>query len=224
MRLQVIASVLGLALLMPSAVNAAPAMETRQVPVDKVFAFLPNYYALKAHDRFRLEFYVVGELPASFQMALKRKGGDVPVTVAADRRLLPLPTAQDFTDHTAVEVTGPKDARIGLTVKISSTLAPAKTMDARALAAGVDQVRIGVKSMAGLMAMLVPDYKSVCFDGARAGTVATADGKMVTMKVSKKAGDAAIGSPCFTPSEVANAAQVTLDRVPTGVYITPKQP
>ncbi|MEI9905631.1 MAG: hypothetical protein WDN06_18060 [Asticcacaulis sp.] len=207
-----------------AAAGAAPVLETKQIPVEKAFPFLQNYYALKAHDRFRLDFFVVGDLPPSFHMALKRKSGDVPVTVAPDRRFLPLPDAQDFASHTPLEVTSAKDTKIALTVKISETLAPAKTLDARVLAASVTQVRDGVKTMAGLMALLVPDYKSVCFDGARSGTVTLADGKSVALKLSKKAGDAAIGSPCFTPADYGNAVQVTLDRVPSGMYITPRQP
>lgn len=206
------------------AAGAAPVLETKQVPVDVAFPFLQNYYALKAHDRFRLDFFVVGDLPPSFRMVLKRKGGDVPIALAADRRFLPLPDAEDFSRHVPLEVTSSKDTKIALTVKISETVAPAQTLDAKALAAGVDQVRTGVKTMAGIMALLVPDYKSVCFDGARSGTVMLSGGKTMTLKVTKKAGDTAIGSPCFTPSDYPAAVQVSLDRAPSGMYITPRQP
>lgn len=219
----VTAMTLGL-MVLPAAAGAQ-ALETKQVPVDKAFPFLKDYYALKNHDRFRLDFILAGAAPPpSFRMVLKRKGGDAPIMVAPDRRFLPLPEAQDFTAKTPLEVTAPKDLRIALTVKISSTLAPAKTMDARALAAGVDQVRTGVRSMAGMMAMLVPDYKSVCFDGARSGAVTLPGGKSAALKLSKKAGDAAAGSPCFTPSDYPSAVEVTLDRVPSGVYIVPRTP
>ena len=219
----VVALLLG-SLVLPAAAGAQ-ALETKQVPVDKAFPFLKDYYALKSHDRFRLDFILAGAVPPpSFRMVLKRKGGDAPITVAADRRFLPLPEAQDFASGTPLEVTAPKGLKIALTVKISSTLTPAKTMDARALAAGVDQVRAGVKTMAGMMALLVPDYKSVCFDGAKSGVATMADGKSVALKLSKKTGDAAAGSPCFTPADDPAAVQVTLDRVPTGVYIVPRTP
>ena len=204
---------------------AGTALETKTVPVEKAFPFLKDYYALKAHDRFRLDFYLNGPaLPPSFRMVMKRKAGDVPIVVAGDRRFGPLPDSQDFAAHVPLEVTAPKGLKIALNVKISSTATPARTLDAKGLSAGIDQVRQGVKTMAGLMAMLVPDFGSVCFDGAKSGEVALADGKMAALKVSKTAGDVAIGSPCFTPSDYPTATQVTLDKVPTGMFIVPKQP
>ncbi len=219
------AVMLTLGLLALPAVAGAQALETRQVPVEKAFPFLKDYYALKKHDGFRLDFILAGAAPPpSFRMVLKRKGGDVPIAVAADHRFLPLPEAQDFAAGTPLEVTAPKGLKIALSVKISSTLSPARTMDARALAAGVDQVRTGIKSMAGMMALLVPDYKSVCFDGAKNGTVTLPGGKSAALKLSNKPGDAAVGSPCFTPSDYPSATEVTLDRVPSGVYIEPRTP
>lgn len=47
-------------------------------------------------------------------------------------------------------------------------------------------------------------------------------GKTIALKLSAKAGDVPAGTPCFTPSEMPAATQITLDRPATAVYIVAK--
>lgn len=220
MRLSVYAAALGLCLI-SGAAWADPALETRQVPAENVFPYLKNYYGLPAGERdlFHPQYALAPASRATVHLVLKRPGGDVPLVAGADGALSPTPSPADMAAKLSVEVSAPKDTKVGIGIWLMASVESAKTYDARRLRASVDQARNGVKKLAGLMALAVPNYQVLCFEGATSGSATLADGRTVAMKTFGRNG---VMRPCYAPVDVPNATQITLDRATSGVFINPK--
>ncbi len=217
----------GLCLLaLATGANAAGDSTSKAIPSPNIFPFLSTYLGLPANmrDHYHLS-YALRSQNARFSdvhMMLKRKSGDVPIAVAANGQMSPLPTLVELTEKTPIMMSAPSGAKFGVELKIAASVDSSKTYDAQGLKIAVDQARTGSKKVAGLMAMMVPDFQSACFEGTSSGTAMLNTGKTIALKLSAKAGDVPAGTPCFTPSEMPAATQITLDRPATAVYIVAK--
>lgn len=209
---------------LPFVLAASAALaETANVPAEKLFPFLKTYYDLPANqrDQFSMAYFLLFKDVdrTSVSAVLKGTNGDKPLTIAANGRILPLPSAADLKAKRDIALTAPTSGQIGVDIKLMPNLAPAASMDAVPLATAVKQAHDGAKKAAGLFSLAVPDYKAVCFEGARSGTVATKAGKTINLKVQTSD---KVTAPCFFPADIPDAARITLDRAPTAMYILPK--
>lgn len=195
-------------------------METKTLPAETLFPFLAEYLKLPAaeRDRFHPNYHLMAQ-GVTVRAVLKRRSGDVPLTFAPDGLIQPVPTSADIAAKTQIEMSAPKDSKIGISIKIASSVAPATTLDAKALKASIDQARVGAKKAAGAMAVMVPNLQRVCFEGATGGTAITAGGKAVALKTETKDASVDKGSPCFTPKDMPDAVQIRLDRTPRTLII-----
>jgi hypothetical protein len=208
------------ALVMATASSAQTPVETQTIPAEKLFPFLTNYLKLPAaeRDRFHPNYHLMAK-GVTVKAMLKRKSGDVPLTFAADGLMQPVPTAADIAAGAQIQMSAPKDGKIGIGIKIASSVPPATTLDAKALKASIDQARAGSKKAAGAMAIMVPDLQRICFEGATSGTAVSANGKTIALKTETKNGSVDKGSPCFAPADAPDAVQVRLDRIPRTLII-----
>jgi hypothetical protein len=208
------------------ATGAAGAEKAKAIPSPSLFPYLDTYLGLPANarDRFHMS-YVVGAQGAKLSdihLTLNRTSGDIPLAIAADGEILPLPTLADLKAKTPVTVQAPDGSRFGMSLRIAATIEMAKSYDAAPLKASIEQARSGAKKAAGLLAVAVPDFQTACFAGAASGTATLANGKTIALPGQPKAGDVPAGTPCFTPSAMPDARSVTLDRAPRVIYIQPK--
>ncbi|MBW8881154.1 MAG: hypothetical protein JF615_06945 [Asticcacaulis sp.] len=213
------------AALLPLLLAAPVALaETANLPAEKLFPYLGNYYDLPAgqRDHFHLAyFFMIKGDRGAVSAVMKGASGDTPLTIASDGRVAPLPSAADLKAKRQIALSAPKGISIGVTIKLMPAAQPAATMDAGYLSVAVQQAHDGAKKAAGLLGMVVPNYQTVCFDGAHSGTVSLKTGASVALKL-QKSQDTQSAVPCFTPSDVPGAAQVILDRAPVAVVIVPK--
>jgi hypothetical protein len=203
-----------------TACHAQTPVETKTFPAEKLYPFLTEYLKLPAaeRDRFHPAYHLMAK-GVAIKAVLKRKSGDVPLSFAPDGLIRPVPTAADIADKVQIEMSAPKDSKIGIGIKIASSVSPATVLDARALKASIDQARAGSKKAAGAMSVMVPNLQRVCFEGATSGTATSAAGKTVALKTETKNGSVDKGSPCFTPKDTPDAVQIKLDRVPRALII-----
>ncbi|ESQ76867.1 hypothetical protein [Asticcacaulis sp. AC402] len=210
---------------LPLVLMASTALaETKNIAAEKLFPFLETYYGIPANQRDQFSiayFYQFDSLDKKrVSLVLKGPSGDKPLSIAASGRVSPLPTAADLKAKREIAFTAPKDGKMGIDIQLIPNLAPDVSMDAVPLAMAVKQARDGAKKAAGLFSLAVPDYKAVCFEGAKSGTLATKSGKILTLKL-QTSGKAP--APCFFPADAADATRITLDRTPTAMFIVPKQ-
>ncbi len=210
--------------LAPSCGLAEPTLETKQMAVTDLFPFLDKYYALppRERDHFHLVYAMSGGGITAMHAILKRPGGNVPIVISQAGAMTPVPTAEDVTARTPISASAPKGTKIRMTVKLAVTMEPAQVMDAKALKVGIDQAAQSSKKAAGLIALAVPNFQRVCFAGASSGSAILADGKSVPLKVTAKAPGKPDGLPCFTPDEQPTAVRISLDHVPSDLFILPK--
>ncbi|MBW8734781.1 MAG: hypothetical protein JF571_10835 [Asticcacaulis sp.] len=212
--------------LMTLATGAAGAEKAKAIPSPSLFPYLDTYLGLPANarDRFHIS-YVVGAQGAKssdIHLTLNRASGDVPLSIAPDGEILPLPTLADLKAKTPVTIQAPEGSRFGMSLRIAATVEMAKTYDAALLRASVEQARSGAKKAAGLLAVAVPDFQTACFAGTTSGTVTLANGKTAVLPGIQHAGDVPVGTPCFTPSAMPDARTISLDRAPRVIYIQSK--
>lgn len=217
----------GLCLLtLTTSAHAADDSKSKAIPSPSLFPFLSTYLGLPGNmrDHYHLTYSLKSQNAklSDIHMVLKRRSGEVPLTVSANGQLSPQPTLAELNEKTPVMMSAPTGAKLGISLRIAATVEPAKIYDAQFLKAAVEQARAGSKRVAGMMAMMVPNFQSVCFDGTTSGTATLSTGKTVALKLSAKAGDVPAGTPCFTPSDTPGATQITLDRAATAAYIVPK--
>lgn len=219
------AAAVGISLL-ALATGAAGAEKSKAIPSPSLFPYLDTYLTLPANtrDRYHLSYVVVsqGAKLSDFHLALNRKGGDVPLMIASDGEIMPLPTLSDLKAKTPITLNAPDGSRFGISLRVAATIDMAKTYEAAPLKASIEQARAGAKKAAGLLAIAVPDFQAACFGGATSGTATLANGKTVALPGLPKAGDAPAGTPCFTPAALPEARTIALDRAPTAIYIEPK--
>jgi len=208
-------------MLLAGAAAAQTAVDTQTLPASQMFPFLDSYQSLPAaeRDHFRLEYQIVGEAPASnVHVILKRATGDLPLALAPDGRILTEPTLADL-KSARVEMTTPKGSHYNLGLHLAESEAPAQTFDVASLKIGIDQARAAAKKAAGLMAMVVPDFETVCFVGAGSGQVVLNDGKTAPLKISAPSTAPKFLNPCLTPADMPQARQVILARLPSTLMI-----
>ncbi len=212
--------------LLTLATGASAAEKSKAIPSPSLFPYLDTYLNLPAgtRDRYHLSYVVVpqGAKLSDFHLVLNRKGGDVPLSVAPDGEIMPLPNLSDLKAKTPITLNAPDGSRFGISLRVAATIDMARTYDAAPLKASIEQARSGAKKAAGLLAVAVPDFQTACFGGATAGTATLANGRTVALPGLPKADDAPAGTPCFTPAALPEARTITLDRAPTAIYIEPK--
>jgi len=201
--------------------TAQTVAETQTLPASQMFPFLGSYQALPAgeRDHFRMEFQIVGDAPATnVHLTLKRATGDVPMAMAPDGRILTEPSSDDLKSAKVV-MTTPKGSHYGLALHLVEAEAPALTLDVAPLKAGIDQARAAAKKAAGLMAMMVPDFETVCFVGAGSGQIVLDGGKTAPLKIGAPPAAPKFLNPCLTPADMPQARQVTLAHMPSSLMI-----
>lgn len=206
--------------ILAAAAHAQTPVETKTFPADKMFPFLAEYLNLPAaeRDRFHPNYHLMAK-GVTVRAILKRKSGDVSVTFAPDGLIQPVPTLADISAGTQMEMSAPKGSKIGVAIKLASSVPAATAMDARMLKASIDQTRVGARKAAGAMAMMVPDLQRVCFEGASSGSAILANGKVVALKTESNNNSVDKGSPCFTTKDAPDAVQIKLDRTPRSLII-----
>ena len=200
---------------------AQGAVDTQTMAASKLFPFLDGYLGLPPleRDHFHMEYVVTGDGPPSaMRLVLKRPAGDVQIAVAADGRILADPTLADLKSGQVV-MTTPKGSHYGIALHLVENQSLSQTLDVAGLKTGIDQARAAAKKAAGIMAMMVPDFETVCFVGAGSGQVTLADGKTAALKISAPPSAPKFLNPCLTPADLPQARQVTLAHLPSSLMI-----
>ena len=220
MRGMLASAVAGLCLMAGAAV-AQTATESETVAASKLFPLLDMYLGLPAteRDQFHLEYAITGAGAAeNAHLTLKRPSADMPIALAADGRVLTLPDLVDLKSAQVV-MTTPKGAHYGVSLHLVANVTPTQKLDVAPLKAGIDQARAAGRKTAGLMAMMAPDFETVCFVDAGSGQAILDDGKTVALKISAPPSMPKFLNPCLTPADQPHARQVSLARTPTSILI-----
>jgi len=200
---------------------AQTATDSETMAASKLFPLLDTYLGLPPaeRDQFHLEYAVTGAGAAqSAHLTLKRPSGDTPISLAPDGRILTEPNLADLKSAQVV-MTTPKGSHYGVSLRLVANVTPAQRLDVAPLKAGIDQARAAGRKTAGLMAMMAPDFETVCFVDAGSGQAILDDGKTISLKISAPPSMPKFLNPCLTPADQPRARQVSLAHTPTSILI-----
>jgi hypothetical protein len=219
-----------IALMVPaSAARAAP--KSVELPCEKVFAYLKDYYSLPAAERglFRMAYFaqITNASPEDIGFSLKHKGQIMPLSLGKEGLISPLPSAQALNDKALLILSAPADSKVSFSIRLElmPAFAPEARMDVVALKPAMIQAAKGVKKAAGLMAMAVPDYDTLMIRGVGAGEVVLRDGSRKPLPIrpalTAKNGTAVPAMPYFTPARWPEAVAIQFAKAPDFVLIVP---
>jgi hypothetical protein len=207
--------VLGIALAAASSAWAADRVVT--VELKKVFPYLNAYYDLPAAARTRFELVyrlTAGGGTAGVRMFYAGAGDRVAAPLAADGRVMRLPSPAMYKTGYNVEASAPAGTKFAIAMSVEPSMRPAPEVDARELAAAVRQAAEGVRRSAGVFGFAAPKMERVVFKGAQGGVLVTTSGQSRPLAVVK-------GSPVFDPAKASDAVRIRFSRAPTTMAIGP---
>lgn len=199
-----------------ASVSTAAAQEVRTVSIEagKLFKYLNLYYRIPPAERtlFTLSYFVNAAGAPLSQVKVSTSAGAAPL--AADGKVMRLPTAEMLRRKDKVTIQGPKGAKFDLSMQLESLAPPAAEMPAAPLVGSVTQANKGIKGAAGLIGGMVPTMGRLVFKNAGTGQVVLADGRRAALP-------AAQGTPVFDPAAWPNARSLTFQRAPSRIFIAP---
>jgi hypothetical protein len=193
--------------------GAAAQTGTKSLEAGKLFKYLNLYYRIPPaqRDQFQLSYFVRTKgAPVS---ALKMWSSQGTMPLAADGKIMRLPTAEMLKRKEQVSVQGPKGASIELDMELEPTVRPAAEMAAAPLVASVAEANKGIKGAAGLVGGLVPTMARLVFKNAGSGQVVLADGRRSPLP--------AAGADVFFDVNTPGARTLTFARVPSRIFMNP---
>ncbi len=192
--------------------SPAAAADGKQVDAKKVFPYLDAYLKLPAADRsrFRLAYaFRTGGKPLTAPVWLVDGGQRQALALRPDGRIERAPSLAQL-ERGKVQIDIDPGAKVGVGLSVEPTLAPAKDMDARELAAALSQASTGVRKALGVLAMAMPKLEVILFHGVTSGEAELADGRRMALPVVK-------GMVTFDPAKLAGAKMLRFPRAPSRV-------
>jgi hypothetical protein len=202
----------------PALAQAKPPA-AKQAAIKKTFPYLDAYYKIPATERSRFALaYTLqregGGPPPKVRVWLHQGTAKTEIPVAADGRILSLPTLAQLNSAATISVEKSVQVPLGLSMGLEATARPAREMSAGEIAAAVEQANRGIKRAAGVVRFMVPTLGSAGFVGAGSGEVVMADGRRAPLPVT---GD----TPRFEPAAWPTARTLIFARTPTRIGLGP---
>lgn len=193
---------------------ATPAHAAKLVDARKVFPYLDAYLRLAPGDRsrFRMAYHFKKDgKPLTAPIWLVDGASRQPVVVRADGRVERLPTATQL-DRAKIQVDIDAGAKVGISMSLEPTMAPATELDARELAAALLQAASGIRKAVGVLALAMPKLEALQFHGVTSGQVEFADGRRAALPVVK-------GILTYNPTTMPGARTLRFPNAPSRIEI-----
>jgi hypothetical protein len=210
-------TLLALAALVPSALAGVARAETQLVKVGQVFPYLDMYLGLPAaqRSRFALGYLLMrnGRPATGVKLTLVGAGGGRTLLPVGDEGLIRrLPGLDDFRQKARVEIVKPDAVKVSLSMVFLARMAASASLDAREVAAAIQQCDSVIRAKAGLIGFAVPKIRRAVFrDG---GSATAIDAKGVSRPLPMMG-----GHPAFDPGQMQGTVTVKLARTPSAILL-----
>ncbi|THD74513.1 MAG: hypothetical protein E7812_19585 [Phenylobacterium sp.] len=203
-----------LLLVLAASLAAGPVLAAQKVIDPKrVFPYLPTYWKLAPGERNRFVLAYVFKhngqpLAGPMWILMGQARNPIPL---ADGRVTRLPTAAEL-DGGKLEIALDEKEKVSVNLQVEALIRPAAQLDARELAAAIDQATAGEKKVAGLVGFMAPKLTEVVFVGVASGEAQFVDGHRAPLPLDN-------GAPAFTPAKFPGAVKIVLPKPPTIILI-----
>jgi len=171
---------------------------------------LQGFLNLALPDKSQFDiFYAVKIKHASTDgvtLTLNDRGQEIPVHMAKDGRISPMPTREQVNSGDTLTVTYPQEASESLKLRVFSTQPNGREYDAQGLALGINQANRAMAKVGGILVMALPRLDRVYFIGANSGAI---DGQPLPT-TSRDDNEAPAGTPYYAPSQMPGGAKIHL--------------
>ncbi len=215
---------LGLTAAAPAlAANLPPAttvngVTTQTASANDLFQGLQKFLNMPAADRSQVNIFYrlrIKRCDASqVSLSMNAGGQTIPLNIAADGRVSPLPTRDQLNAGANVTISGPEGCSVNPKIAVYSPQPAGRSYDAAGLATGVRQGNAAMGKIAGVLAMGLPKLDRVYFVGGGSGTV-TIGGQSKALPRTAGVGEYPAGTPYFVPSDMAGATTISLTATPS---------
>ncbi len=182
------------------------------------FPGLKGFLNLPAGERSQINVYYilrVKNCDASQLHATLHDGAQtIPLRLAGDGRISPLPTREQLNSGATLELSGPATCTIGPKLHVYSTQPATRTYDAAGLALGIKQSNSAMGKVAGAASFLLKKLDRVYFVGGGSGTV-DVGGQQKPLPRTTESGQYPAGTPYFIPSDFNGATKISLSSAPS---------
>ncbi len=196
------ATLLGAAPIVVSAQNASGGMVTDTRKISDLPG-LQGFVNMPASEKSQFDiFYAVKIKHAptdGVTLTLHDHGQDIPIHMAKDGRISPMPTREQVNSGDTLTVVYPQEASEALKLRVFSTQPNGRDYDAQGLALGINQANRAMAKVGGVLVMALPRLDRVYFLGAGSGTL---DGQALPLTV-KDDNEAPAGTPYYAPSQMS---------------------
>lgn len=199
---------------------------TQTAAASEAFPGYQKFLSLPAADRSQVNVYYVLRIKhcdaSKVSATLTTGGRQIPLTIARDGRITPLPTLAQMNDGAQVTTRKPAECTVGMKIRVFSTQADGKTYDAAALASGIRQGNAAMGRIAGPLALMLPKLDRVYFTGGGNGEAEFANGQKKPLPRTTSAGEYPAGTSYFVPSQMNGATRLHFSHaVSVANYDTP---
>jgi hypothetical protein len=185
---------------------------TQTAAASEAFPGYQKFLSLPAADRSQVNVYYVLRIKhcdaSKVSATLTAGGRQIPLSIARDGRITPLPTLAQMNGGAQVTTRKPAECTVGMKIRVFSTQANSKTYDAAALATGIKQGNAAMGRIAGPLALMLPKLDRVYFAGGGNGEAEFANGQKKPLPKTTSAGEYPAGTPYFVPSQMNGATRL----------------
>ncbi|HVZ30048.1 MAG TPA: hypothetical protein VG839_06610 [Asticcacaulis sp.] len=229
-----VAALLVLGLVSGGLAVAAPALATPKLPpastvngittqtasANDLFQGLQKFLNLPASDRSQVNVFYrlrIKHCDASqVSLSMNAGGQTIPMRIAADGRVTPLPTREQLNSGASVTISGPEACSVNPKIVVYSPQPSGRTYDAAGLTLGVKQGNAAMSKIAGVLALGMAKLDRAYFVGGGSGTV-TVGGQSKPLPRTTATGEYPAGTPYFVPSDMDGATSISLSATPSVV-------
>jgi hypothetical protein len=215
---------LAIAALGVSVIGAAPAMVSAQnLPAGMItdtrklteLPGLQGFLNLAPSEKSQFDiFYAVKIKHAptdGVTLTLNDHGQEIPIHMARDGRISPMPTREQVNSGDTLTVVYPQAASEALRLRVFSTQPNGREYDAQGLVLGINQANHAMAKVGGVLVLAVPRLDRVYFIGSTSGTLETTGGQSQPLPTFEGNNDIPAGTPYYVPSQMPNGTKVHLN-------------
>lgn len=192
--------------------TTANGITTQEAAASEAFPGLKGFLNLPAADRSQLAIYYAVRIkhadPAAVKISMTYNGQTMPLRIAPDGRISPMPTREQLNGGARVTVSGPAGGTYAMKLHVYSPQPDGKTYDAAALNTGIKQGNAAMGKIAGALAMMVPKLDRVYFVGGGTGEAELANGQKKALPHTTTSGEYPAGTPYYVPSQMNGAVRL----------------
>lgn len=201
--------------------TSANGMVTQSASASDAFPGYKGFLNLSPAERSQIDVYYLLRIKrcdaSKVSASLIDNGRTIPLHIAPDGRITPLPTRAQLTNGATVSTVRPESCTVAMKLKVTTQQGLKTSYDARSLAQGVDQGNSAMRKIAGILAIGLDKLDRIYFIGGGDGVAVMSNGQKQSLPRTSGKGEYPSGTPYYVPGQIRGAVRIELSQTPSNV-------